>query len=214
MSGLCVGALLAIIPVTWMRTRLLATYMHEAGHAVMAMVTGRSVLGIRLDRTSSGSTAHSGGRGLGLFLTMLAGYPAPAAVGWAICILVGAGTQRWAIAGLIVLVVLLALFQFSWRGWVVGGSLVAFCLVLYGVSPWWSSVLLAGMAGYLLAATPRTLVSLHRYRRMARDLNEPRHSDADSLAEFVGLPAVFWELIFAAAIVYLMWRSWLAVWGA
>src|SRR5699024_12319039 len=69
---------------------LLATITHEGGHALVALLTGRRLTGIRLNRDTSGVTLSRGRpRGAGIVVTLLAGYPAPALTGLAAALLRG-----------------------------------------------------------------------------------------------------------------------------
>jgi len=78
------------------------TLVHEAGHAVVAVLTGRRLNGIRLHSDTSGLTVSSGKpRGAGMIATAAAGYLAPAALGLGSVLLVDAGHTPWALyAGL------------------------------------------------------------------------------------------------------------------
>lgn len=210
LAALAVGVAVAAHPLTWRATRLLATWFHETGHAVIALATGRNVSAIRLDAGSGGVTEHVGAaRGVGRILTAFAGYPTPALAGtlmlWAV--LTRHGT--WAAAGLALAVAAMLPFQRSWRGLGVTAVLVASLWGLTVLDGTWAAVALVGLAGYLLAASPRTIVELHRARR-SQAATDGRHSDADTLAGLTGMPAVGWEIIFMGVSVgmpaYLAYR--------
>ncbi|MDO9354321.1 MAG: M50 family metallopeptidase, partial [Solirubrobacteraceae bacterium] len=51
-----VALLLVIARPTWPRVRLGITVVHEAGHAVVAVLAGRRLQGIRLNSDTSGVT--------------------------------------------------------------------------------------------------------------------------------------------------------------
>jgi hypothetical protein len=90
------AGLLALLTVSWTAswrlTRGVVTIAHEGGHAVVAVLTGRGLGGIRLHTDSSGVTTSVGrAGGAGLVLTFLGGYPAPATLGLAGALLVGTG---------------------------------------------------------------------------------------------------------------------------
>lgn len=199
------GAALAVFPATWRLTRLFATYVHEAGHAVVAVMTGRRVTRIRLEADTSGTTEHLGHPGLGRLLTAFAGYPSPALVGWGILAAVGVGHPAWALAGFAVIVVGLLFVQRSWRGLMVTVLLGGGLYLLAQFNGWWGALLLAGLAGYLLAASPRTVVELHFARLHHRRSGGEVHSDADALAAQTGIPAGVWEFLFLAACAGCVW---------
>ena len=74
-----VAALVLVgVPMLWSATRHIVTLIHEAGHAIAALATGRQLMGIRLHSDTSGLTLSRGKpRGMGMVLTTAAGYAAP-----------------------------------------------------------------------------------------------------------------------------------------
>src|SRR5690606_25585426 len=80
------AALVSLPRASWRIFGLFTTLVHELGHAVAAMLTGRVVHGIRIRRNHSGE-ALSSGKGSAV-ISGLMGYPAPAIVG---------AVQLWAV---------------------------------------------------------------------------------------------------------------------
>ena len=77
-----VALLIIWSPVGYRLVRHLVTLVHEAGHALIAKISGRKLRGIRLHSDTSGLTLTRGRpSGLGMVATLLAGYPAPAVLG-------------------------------------------------------------------------------------------------------------------------------------
>jgi hypothetical protein len=77
-----VTALIALVAVAvrplWRVARNAITIAHEGGHALMALLTGRKLRGIRLEFDTSGPDLSAGRpSGPGMALTLLAGYIAP-----------------------------------------------------------------------------------------------------------------------------------------
>ena len=72
------GALaLLLVVVAWPRVRLLVTVVPEAGHAVVAVLVGRRLTGIRLHSDTSGLTVSRGRpRGPGMVAMLAAASPA------------------------------------------------------------------------------------------------------------------------------------------
>ncbi|MEO7588659.1 MAG: M50 family metallopeptidase, partial [Arachnia sp.] len=100
-------AALACVILAWRVVRMAVTVCHEAGHAVAATLSGRSLKGIRLHSDTSGVTLTRGKpAGAGMVFTLLAGYPAASLVGLLAAAVAGTGH---ALAMLWLLVALLAL---------------------------------------------------------------------------------------------------------
>lgn len=202
---LMLGAAAAATPTVWKETRVFATWVHETSHALMAIATGRKLQAVKLNADTSGVTQHAGKEtGFGRFLTAAAGYPGPALLGAAICW--GIGTQRgmYALVGILFVAVLLLPVQRSFIGFAVtlmiGGVIVG--VVYLKGDPAIVSYALLFIAGYLLMASPRTIVELHRSRtralraRMPWDDTSQNHSDADTLSRLTNMPPIFWEAFF------------------
>src|SRR4051794_29226945 len=82
------AALVALVvvatPVTWRISRHVITIAHEGGHALVALLTGRRLSGIRLHSDTSGLTVSKGRpTGPGMMLTGFAGYVTPSLLGLA-----------------------------------------------------------------------------------------------------------------------------------
>src|SRR5260370_37876060 len=89
----CAGVALLVIASrpAWHVARNAITIAHEGGHAVISLLTGRKLDGIRLHADTSGVTFSRGRRtGLGMVLTAAAGYIPPSVLGLAAgCVLPG-----------------------------------------------------------------------------------------------------------------------------
>jgi hypothetical protein len=185
---------LVAVPRVWAVTRHVVTLVHEAGHAVVAVLTGRRLNGVRLHTDTSGLTVSSGrARGPGMIATASAGYLAPAALGLGSVALVQHGATAWALwAGLVVLGLIL-LFIRNWFGLlVVALSGAAVGLLIWRAPERVQDFAALAFAWFLLAAAPRTVLDLWRHRRRART----RTTDADVLARLTFLPAAGWNLVF------------------
>ncbi|QDO86963.1 M50 family metallopeptidase [Ornithinimicrobium ciconiae] len=198
LAGALVLAALALL-VTWTPTgyrfiRHGVTIVHEAGHATVAVLTGRQLRGIRLHADTSGVTISRGRpRGPGMVATLAAGYPAPAVLGFASAALL---SQGYAVGWLWLMVALCALMLIQIRNfyglWVL---LVAGALV--GGATWLLPAEGAGWIAHLLVwalllAAPRSVVELQRQRGRGG----ARQSDVDQLAALTGVPATLWVGLF------------------
>ena len=189
--------MLIVAPPLWSVTRHLVTLVHEAGHAVVALLTGRRLYGIRLHTDTSGLTVSSGRpRGPGMMATAAAGYLAPAALGLLSVVLVEAGHTPWALsAGLATLGLMLAFIR-NWFGLlvvVIAGAAVA--LLIWRATADVQDFAALTFAWFLLIAAPRTTVDLWAHRRRVRT----RTTDADVLARLTFLPAPVWNVFFILA---------------
>lgn len=203
---------LAVIAVlgAWPLVRLLVTVCHEAGHAVVALLVGRRLSGIRLHSDTSGLTVSRGRpTGPGMVATLFAGYPAASVVGLGAAWLTGAGH---AIGMLWLLVVLLALMLLALRN--VYGVLVVLGLgAVVALLSWFATPVVAGwlatgIAWLLLFAAPRPVVELLSRHRPG--------SDAAQLAGLTRVPKVLWGLAWLALTVgaLLLGATWLVSPGA
>lgn len=184
-----VAAAVSIIPVTWRFFALFVTLVHELGHAVAGVMTGRIVTSIKLRFDHSGVTSSYGNLGgPGEVWCTFWGYPVPAVIGGA---LVWAGLSGWAPAALSIgAIVLLAtvLVIRNWAGLAIVLSALAVSLALLLLA---SSEVLGHATVFLgiglLAGSVRDwlkVLSLHTSRQ-----DEIETSDAQILYRFTGVPS-------------------------
>lgn len=195
-TGAC--ALLAVlIDSVWRWSRTVVTIVHEAGHAVAAVLTGRRLTGIRLHSDTSGLTLSVGKpSGVGMVVTAAAGYLSPSLVGLAGVVLLAfdqVTIMLWGGAG--VLVAMLCMVRNAYGA----ALLVATGGVVVAVSLYASANVQAafgyGMTWFLLLGAVRPIAELWRQRRRRPGTT----SDADILARLTYLPATAWVLVFGLA---------------
>ena len=207
----CLGAaaVMVLCAPLWRWSRGLVTIAHEGGHALTAVLMRRRLTGIRLHADTSGLT-FSRGRptGFGAAMTLLAGYPAPAALGLGAAALTGAGRI---VALLWITLVLLAVMLVFIRNWY---GLLALLVTGAGVftATWYGSAVVQTAAAclgawLLLIGSVKAVFELGADRRARRG---PGASDADQLAGITPLPAGAWIFLFAAAtIAAAAWGAWM-----
>jgi hypothetical protein len=189
-----IGLGLVALPRIWALTRHASTIVHEGGHAVVALLTGRRLAGIRLHSDSSGVTVSVGRpRGPGMVAMLAAGYLAPALLGLGAAALLHTGRV---VALLWLLVALLALILLQVRNWFGAWSVLVSGGVVFAVT-WWLPATVQAAFGYavtwfLLFAGPREVLSLYAARRGRRGRRGVRGSDADQLARLTHVPAGLW----------------------
>jgi len=189
-----VALALVLARAAWPYTRMLVTITHEAGHAVVALLAGRRLQGIRLHSDTSGLTVSSGrAGGPGMVAMLMAGYLAPALVGLAAGGLLITG---FSLGLLWLLVILLALMLLQIRNFAGFGIVVVVAAALVAVS-WYAPAPVQSGVAYLvtwilLLSAPKPVLELIRMRRSGRT----PHSDADQLARLTRVPAELWIALF------------------
>jgi hypothetical protein len=204
LSLVVVGAALLALAVvayhpTWRWSRHVITIAHEGGHAVVALLSGRRLRGIRLHSDTSGLTVSAGRpTGFGMVMTLLAGYPAAPIVGLigALLLTVGRITLMLAVA-----LVLLPLMLVMIRNLFGVLSIVTVWVAVFAVA-WYASELVQWIFAYtmvwfLLIGGVRPVFELHRQRSRGR----MPYSDADQIGRLTGVPPLAWVGAFLAAAV-------------
>ncbi|GAA1772784.1 M50 family metallopeptidase [Nocardioides hankookensis] len=193
------SALLVITPWAWPVCRHVVTIAHEGAHGLVALLTGRSLHGIRLHSDTSGLTVSRGKpRGPGMVATAFAGYAGPALLGLGAAYLLG---RQHALAVLWLAVLLLALLLLQIRNFF-GLYVVALAGAAVVAVSWWGSGEVQSAAAYvgtwfLLFAAPRPVVEVQLLRRRG----QARTSDPDMLARLTGVPGVLWVVVLLALTV-------------
>jgi hypothetical protein len=194
-AAVLLAAALALVAVTWTAawrwTRTVVTIAHEGGHALVAVLAGRGLTGIRLHADTSGLTVSTGARrGPGLVFTFLGGYPAPSVLGIGGALLVAA--DQAALMLWIAIALLVATLAHVRNAFGVFAVLTTGALV--GAVAWWGQPRLqdgfaAALCWFLLFGGMRAVGELRRTRRRGA-------SDADMLGSLTWVPRGMWVLLF------------------
>lgn len=199
LSILAVAAALSIPRATWQWFGLFTTLVHELGHALAAVLTGRVVHGIRIRRNHSGDALSSGRGVFGTIVSGVTGYPAPAIVGAAQLWSVFNGYTAIALfAGGIVLVLTLLVIRNLFGVLVVLASAAVSAALWFYATPEVQSYALLVIGVALLVGSVRgllTVVAVHTSRR-----SELGTSDAYLLFRRTGIPSPLWLVLFALII--------------
>ena len=191
-------AAVAVRPVRAV-TGHLSTAAHEGGHALVALLLGYRVDGIRLHADQSGLTRHFGrDRGVGRVAVAAAGYPAPSLLGLGGAALLAHGVDPLAplLAGLAVIGGLLVLVRNLFGALVLVGLGAVFVLLTYRADPAVQRVAAYTLTWFLLLSGLRDVTVLRAVRRTGS-----QQSDADQLHRLTRVPGVLWELVFALVAV-------------
>lgn len=193
-----VTAVIALLVVAfrplWRIARNAITIAHEGGHALVALLTGRKLRGIRLEFDTSGLTLSAGRpTGPGMMFTLLAGYIAPSLVGLAGAWLLG-GNRITLLLWLAVVLLLLMLINI--RNVFGAVSVIVTGAIVLGVS-WYATPQVQAAFAYvgvwfLLIGGVRPVFELQKLRGRGR----MPESDADQLAGVTHVPALFWVGVF------------------
>jgi hypothetical protein len=188
-------ALLAVAPRPfWVWTRNAITIAHEGGHALVGILVGRRLRGIRLHSDTSGLTLSSGKpTGLGMVLSLLAGYLTPSLLGVGGAALLADG--RITLLLWVALVLLLAVLVMI-RNWYGALAVLAVGALVFFVS-WYASPAAQAAFAYvsvwfLLIGGVRPVGELQRLRFRGRAPD----SDADQLAALTRVPGLLWVAVF------------------
>ena len=188
---------LALVAVdgAWRWSRTAVTIVHEAGHAVVALLTGRRLTGIRLHSDTSGLTLSVGKpTGAGMVLTMAAGYVAPSVVGLGGVVLLAfdqVTLMLWGATGVLLGMLLMVRNAYGALLLVAAGAAVV------GLSLYADAEVQAafgyGAAWFLLLGAVRPVGELQRQRRYG---GGGLATDADQLARLTRIPGAVWVVIF------------------
>ena len=184
--------IVVFVPQLWAFSSHAITVVHEAGHALVAVATGRKLAAIRLHGDSSGLTVTKGKpSGLGMVLTAMAGYLAPSIAGLILSALLNANRELWALYLALAVVGFMVIWIRNWFG--------LFLLVIVGITLWLlttrgeaeiHTLAVWFVACFLLIGGTHATWSLVRTRAGRK------RSDADVLASITWLPAWLWAIIF------------------
>jgi hypothetical protein len=188
------GLLAVAFRPVWRVARNAVTIAHEGGHALIALLTGRRLRGIRLEFDTSGLTLSAGRpTGPGMMFTLLGGYIAPSLVGVLGAWLLG-GNRITLLLWLTVVLLLLMLINirnlFGVLSLLITGAIVV-------VVSWYASAQVQAVFAYagvwfLLFGGVRPVFELQSLRGRGR----MPESDADQLAHVTHVPALFWVTVF------------------
>jgi Peptidase M50B-like len=182
---------------SWRLAGKVITIAHEGGHALVSVLSGRRLDGIRLHADSSGVTYSRGKRtGPGLVLTAAAGYVMPSLLGAGAAWLL---TARHLTAMLWLALVLLTVTFLAIRNLFGAMAVLVTAGGVFAVSYYASAAVQAGFAylaaWFLLFGGVRPVIELAR-GSWGRRRRWARGSDADQLARLTGTPAGLWVTLF------------------
>ncbi|MEU3250950.1 M50 family metallopeptidase [Streptomyces sp. NPDC006997] len=192
-----VAALAVIVPhAVWRVSRNAVTIAHEGGHGLVALLTGRTLTGIRLHSDTSGLTVSRGKPyGLGMILTAASGYTAPPLLGLGGAALLGAGKITlllWLATALLLAMLVMIRNAYGALTVVLTGG--TFLLVSWLTGPQVQAAFAYAVVWFLLLGGVRPAFELQGKRRRGG----AGDSDADQLSRLTHTPAGLWLFLFHA----------------
>ncbi|EYT84090.1 membrane protein [Streptomyces sp. Tu 6176] len=191
------AALAVVVPHTlWRISRNAITIAHEGGHGLVALLTGRTLTGIRLHSDTSGLTVSRGKPyGLGMILTAASGYTAPPLLGLGGAALLAAGHVTlllWAATALLVVMLVMIRNAYGVLTVVLTGG--TFLLVSWLAGPQVQAAFAYAVVWFLLLGGVRPAFEL----QVKRSRGGAGDSDADQLSRLTHVPAALWLFLFHA----------------
>ncbi|HEY8986935.1 MAG TPA: M50 family metallopeptidase [Streptomyces sp.] len=189
------AALAIVVPhPLWRLSRNAITIAHEGGHGLIALLTGRTLTGIRLHSDTSGLTLSRGKpHGIGMILTAAAGYTAPSLLGLGGAALLGEGRITlllWAATALLIAMLVMIRNAYGVLTVVLSGG--AFVLVSWLAGPQIQAAFAYAVVWFLLLGGVRPPFELQAKRRRGG----ASESDADQLSRLTHVPAGLWLFLF------------------
>ncbi|MFH8223377.1 M50 family metallopeptidase [Streptomyces sp. NPDC018057] len=191
------AALAVVVPHTlWRISRNAITIAHEGGHGLVALLTGRTLTGIRLHSDTSGLTVSRGKPyGLGMILTAASGYTAPPLLGLGGAALLAVGHVTlllWAATALLVAMLVMIRNAYGVLTVVLTGG--TFLLVSWLAGPQVQAAFAYAVVWFLLLGGVRPAFEL----QVKRSRGGAGDSDADQLSRLTHVPAALWLFLFHA----------------
>lgn len=207
-------ALLLAGPARWRpltRANVLSTVMHEAGHALLSIVTGGGVFRIEVTSADAGLTRTWSTSRWSRVPTLFAGYALPplAGLGAAALLHRGLAPAVLALTVLAMALVLLVSRDLLTFGIVVALGAAAFATLQWG--PGWLQNTLAYLEAWLLLTSELGGVAALVANRVRHGYHG-QSDDAAGLAETTGIPAFAWIAAWTALIGWTAWTALPLLW--
>lgn len=194
-----------------------ATIPHELGHAFMALVLGKKLSGISLNRDTSGETETSEAvsrnpliapfRWLRGILVSFSGYPAPLLYATLMLFFWGREQSRLSVLLTVALLAFTFLYITNLFGFLlVLGGLIVTGGVLWADTSWGLETLTLFLGGGMLAGGIKGVLEAWNVWKQDSDPEntaEPQHSDARALSRKTLIPQVVWLCVFSGVALIL-----------
>lgn len=197
------AAILPRIPLAGKYFQVFNTFIHENGHAIIALLTRGKIQKIELFADTSGSTITLTNNKISQFLTSLAGYPASAGAAFLLYFLLNQQQELTILICISVLIAInLLLFVRNTYGiiWLISfGGLLYF--LFYLDDPMAMRTAVTFFAGILFWGS-----LLSPARLIAIAWQAPAHAgDATNLNKLTGIPSLLWSILFFTGSLWIAW---------
>lgn len=182
--------------------RLFVTFIHEGGHALVALLTDARVTGVRIFPDASGETLSIGGIPL---LIASAGYLASTVYGASLLALCRDGRHAKAVMTVTAAAILgMTIFYARGAFSMTMGILLAFGLVMVALvlKEQWAHFFLSFLA---IQCCLNALFDLRTLFWISAFSNTP--SDAFNMERMTGVPALFWALLWLGGSGVVLWAA-------
>jgi hypothetical protein len=197
--------------------RIFVTFIHEGGHAIAALLTGNSVSSLSVATNSSGETYTTQGGLISQLLISSAGYVGSMAFGALLLILIRKSVAaRIVLLGSAILVFTLTMIYglfkplfngVAWSGipfTLLAGSIISVGLVL--IARFASAKVASFFVSFLaVQCVLNALFDLKTVFFLSSPFALPQHTDAVNMANFTGIPAIFWAIIWIVLALGILW---------
>jgi hypothetical protein len=208
LGSLGLAGLAVFVPALWVWTQWFSTFVHEGGHALVALLTGRYLEALTIFASGNGCTSSYGGNA-SFIVKLAAGYSAPPAAGLGLLAALDRGIEARTIllVAIFIVVLLLVVTANAFGVFVVLTTIAILAVLLHLAGPTAQASAVVAAACFLLLAGLRDSVELYRISRGGGS------NDASVLADRTGIPTVVWVSAFAAFAVYAVYQSgrWLLI---
>jgi hypothetical protein len=188
------AALVVLVQALWEIVMPFETVVHESAHVLAGILTGRTILGVRIDEPGGGSTDMEPKTGCGYGIAAFVGYIGPSAAGLIAAGLITTG-RMYAVLwlGLVLLVVMLPTVR-NYFGVlvIITGGVLLYLVLRYGTART-ETAAAYGVAWFLLISGTR--VALRIVRKPAEV------ADAGVLASMIFVWRWVWCLVWLAGTI-------------
>jgi len=198
--------------------RIFVTFIHEGGHALAALLTGNSVASLSVAVNASGETYTTKGGLISQIFISSAGYLGAMAFGALLLILIRkAVAARMVLVGSAIYVFALTMIFGLIKPlfWLSGLSGIPFTLLagiiisvgLFLIARFASAKVAAFFVSFLaVQCVLNALFDLKTVFFLSSPLNGMTvHTDAQNMAQFTGIPAIFWTVAWIAIALGILW---------